>query len=185
MVGLNVGYTDEQNSVLGSSEAGALALIGDAQTASFGLSGRMNLGGNWVASASWSQGTTEASPTHGSLFQSVSELESEAYGVAISKLGIFGERDALGFSVSRPLHITSGSALMTLSTGVTDTREIIYSTERLALASATPQTDYEIGYTARLDDGLTLQANALYQQDVAGEAGRNGVAAFATLKANW
>jgi subtilisin family serine protease len=185
MVGLNIGRTDEQNSVLGSSEAGGLALIADAATTSFGLSSRVNLGGDWVASASWSQGTTNASPTAGGLFQSLSEVESEAYGLALSKLGIFGEQDSLGFALSRPLHITNGSAMMVLSTGVTDTREIVYSSERVALASATPETDFEIGYTARLDDGLTLQANTLYQQDVGGEAGRDGVAAFTTLRANW
>jgi hypothetical protein len=115
----------------------------------------------------------------------VSQIESEAYGVALSKLGIFGDHDSFGFAVSRPLHITAGSALMTLSTGVTDAREIIYSTERVALASGTPETDYEIGYTTKLDDGLTLEANTLYQQDVGGEAGRNGVAAFTTLRARW
>jgi hypothetical protein len=185
MVGVNVGHTDEQNSVLGSSEAGALALVGDAQTASFGFGARVNLGDDWVGSASWSEGTTDASPAMGSLFQSLSQVESEAYGMAISKLGIFGDGDSLGLSVSRPLHITSGSALMTLSTGVTDTREIIYSTERVALASATPETDYELGYTTKLGDGLMLQANALYQQNAGGEADQNGVAAFTTLKANW
>ena len=185
MVGLNAGHTEEQNSVLGSSEAGALALIGDAQTTSFGLATRVSLGDDWVASASWSHGTTSASPSAGSLFQSVSQIESEASGVALSKLGIFGDHDSMGFAVSRPLHITNGSALLMLSTGVTDTREIIYSTERVALASGTPETDYEVGYTTKLDDGLTLEANTLYQQDVGGEAGRNGVAAFATLRARW
>jgi hypothetical protein len=138
-----------------------------------------------VASASWSQGVTDAAATSGSLFQSVSQVESEAYGLAISKLGVFGDMDSLGFSVSRPLHITSGSAIMTLSTGVTDTREIIYSSEQVSLASATPETNYELGYTAKLDAGVSLQANALYQQNVGGEADKDGLAAFATLKTNW
>ncbi len=185
IVGMTAGYTDEQNSVLGGTEAGALALVGDAQTASIGLAGRVNLGGNWVTSASWSQGSTTASPTSGSLFQSLSQIESEAYGVALSKLGVLGDTDSLGVSVSRPLHITNGSAIMTLSTGVTDARAIIYSTERVDLASSTPETDYEFGYTTKLANALTLQANALYQQDVAGEAGQNGAAAFATIKATW
>ena len=185
MIGVNAGYTDERNGVLGSTEAGALALIDNAQTASFGLAARANLGDDWVASASWSQGFTTAAPTNGSLFQSVSQLQSEAYGVAISKLGIFGNGDALGLALSRPLQISGGSAIMTLSTGVTEAREIIYSSERVSLVSATPETDLELGYTAKLDAGVTLQANALYQQNVGGEDGQNGLAAFATLKMNW
>ena len=185
MVGLNVGHTQEENSALGSSEAGALAVIGASETTSYGLGARVNLGDDWVASASWSQGTTSASPGVGSVFASVSEIESEAYGLALSKLGIFGADDALGFALSRPLHVTGGSALMTLSTGVTDARDIVYSTERVALASATPETNYELGYTAKLDEGLSVQASTLYQQDVAGEAGRDALAAFAALKAKW
>ena len=53
------------------------------------------------------------------------------------------------------------------------------------LASSTPETDYEVGYKATLDEGLTLQANAMYQQDLGGEAGEKAVAGFVTLKAQW
>lgn len=185
IVGLNADHTQEQNSILGSSEAGALALIGNAETKSVGVGARVNLGDDWVASASWSQGTTNASPSVGSLFQGVSQIDSSAYGVAMSKLGVLWDGDSLGFAVSRPLHVTRGSALMTLSTGVTENREIVYSTERVALASATPETNYEIGYATLLGQGVTLQGSTLYQQDVAGEAGRDGIAAFAMLRANW
>jgi hypothetical protein len=181
MVGFNVASTQEENSLLGSREQGALALTADAATVSAGFGARMNLGDDWVASVSWTRGQTEASPVAGGLIQSFSEIESEAYGFAISKLGVFGESDSIGFAVSRPLHITAGSAVVTGSTGVTEDREILYSSETLNLASSTPETDYEVGYTAALDDNLFLQANAMYQQNVGGEAGRDGVAAFVTL----
>ncbi len=185
IVGLNAACTEEENSFLGTYEQGALALTGDAATTSVGFGARFNLGDDWVMSASWSRGTTEASPVAGSLFQSFSTIESQAYGLALSKLGIFGEADSLGFSVSRPLHITDGSAVITASTGVTEEREILYSTEAVNLASSTPETDYEVGYTAKLDEKLTLQTNAMYQQDVGGEAGKGAVAAYMTLKAQW
>ena len=68
---------------------------------------------------------------------------------------------------------------------MTEDREILYSTEAVDLTSLTPETDYEAGYTAKLDDGLTIQANAMYQQDVGGAAGFNAIAGFATLKAAW
>jgi len=128
---------------------------------------------------------TDATPAAGSFFQSFSGVESQAYGVALSKLGVFGDYDSIGVAMSRPLHVTGGSATITASTGVTEEREIIYTTEVVNLASATPETDYEIGYTAKLGDGLSLQANALYQQDLGGEAGKDGVAAYLTLTAQW
>ena len=60
-----------------------------------------------------------------------------------------------------------------------------YTTEVVSLASSTPETDYEVGYKATLDEGLTLQANAMYQQDLGGAAGEKAVAGFVTLKAQW
>lgn len=184
-VGAQVARTNEENSLLGSEEQGALSVTSEAQTTSIGFGARLDLGGDWAASASWSRGMTDATPVAGGLFQSFSGIESEAYGIALAKRGIFGESDALGIAVSRPLHIVSGSAVITASTGVTEAREILYSTEVESLASATPETDFELGYTAKLDDGLTLQASAIYQQDAGGIAGDNAVAAFATLKGTW
>lgn len=185
VAGINVAHTSETNSLLGSEEQGALALTADAETTSIGFGARMNLGGDWVASASWTRGETSASPVAGGIIKSFSSIEAEAYGVAISKLGVFGKADSIGFAISRPLHISSGSAVVTASTGVTEDRQILYSTEVLNLASSTPETDYEVGYTALLDDSLTLQANAMYQQNAGGEAGRDAVAAFVTLTGTW
>lgn len=185
VAGINVAHTSETNSLLGSEEQGALALTANAETTSVGFGARMNLGSDWVASASWTRGETLATPVAGGLIKSYSSIEAEAYGVAISKLGVFGKHDSIGFAISRPLHISSGSAVVTASTGVTAEREIVYSTEVLNLASSTPETDYEVGYTARLDDNLTLQANAMYQQDAGGEEGRDAVAAFVTLTGTW
>ena len=184
-VGLNTAYTQEDNSLLGTREQGALALTADASTVSIGFGARFDLDDDWSMLASWSRGSTEATPVVGGLFQSLSGIESEAYGLAVSKVGVFGKTDSLGFSVSRPLHITGGSAVIHASTGVTEEREILYSTEVVNLASSTPETDFEVGYTAKLGEGLTLQANAMYQQDVGGEAGSSAVAGFVTLRAAW
>ncbi len=185
MIGLNAAYTQEDNSLLGTQEQGALALTADASTVSAGFGARFDLGDDWSLSASWSRGSTEATPVAGGLFQSLSDIESQAYGLAVSKAGVFGKADSIGFSISRPLHITGGSAVIHASTGITDEREILYSTEVVELASSTPETDYEVGYTAQLDEGLTLQANAMYQQDLGGAAGSSAIAGFMTLKAAW
>lgn len=184
-VGAQVARTSEENSLLGSEEQGALNITAQAQTTSIGFGARVDMGDDWVASASWARGLTDATPVAGGLFQSFSGIESEAYGIALAKRGIFGESDALGIAVSRPLHIVSGSAVITASTGVTETREIIYSTETQSLASPTPETDYEVGYTAKLGEALTLQTSVIYQQDASGLAGDDAVAAFATVKGTW
>ncbi len=185
LAGVNVAYTDEQNALFGGYEAGALALTGDAETASAGVGVRVNLGGDWVASASWNAGVSRVTPVAGGLFANISDLQTMAYGVALAKRGLFGAGDTLGFGVSRPVHIVDGSALFVASTGVTKAREIVYSTETIDLASATPETDLEIGYTAQLWSGVSFQANAIYQLDLGGMARSEAIAGLATVKTVW
>jgi len=74
---------------------------------------------------------------------------------------------------------------LTASTGVTGSREIVYTTETMNLASATPETDFEIGYTALIGDGAFFQANAIYQFDLDGISGADAIAGLATFKAIW
>jgi hypothetical protein len=183
--GVSMGLTEEQNSLLGSNESGALALTSDATTASVGAAVKLDLGDKWNLSASYSLGRTEASPVAGSIVRAYSEIESQAYGIAIAKEGIFEDDDSLGFAVSRPLHVTSGTATMYASTGVTEGREIIYTQETVSLASSTPETDYELGYTTKLSADTSLQANFIYQQNVGGEASEDAVAGLVTLKTRW
>lgn len=185
MVGVNLGQTQEENGMLGSTESGALALTSDATTRSVGASTRLDLGAGVSLSASWSMGHTDASPEAGSIVQSYSPIESQAYGVAIARQGIFSDRDSLGLAVSRPLHITAGSALMLASTGVTDDRGIVYAQENVSLASATPETDYELGYTTLLSVDTMLQASLIFQQNVGGEAGEQAVAGLVTVTKRW
>jgi hypothetical protein len=185
MAGLSLGMTEEENSLLGTQENGALALTADASTVSVGAAARFGLGTNWTLSASWSMGRTEASPEAGSIVQSYSDISSQAYGLAIARQNVFSDGDSLGFAVSRPLHITDGTASIVASTGVTDDRGIVYAQEAVALASATPETDYELGYTTLLSLDTLLMANLIYQQNAGGEAGENAIAGLMTLKTRW
>jgi hypothetical protein len=128
---------------------------------------------------------TEASPVAGSIVQSYSAIVSQSYGVAIARRGIFSDRDSLGLAVSRPLHITSGSASILASSGVTDDRGIVYAQEVVSLASTTPETDYELGYTTLLSADTMLQASLIYQQNAGGEAGVDALAGVVTYTQRW
>ncbi|MCE9520885.1 MAG: S8 family serine peptidase [Alphaproteobacteria bacterium] len=185
MAGATVAYTDERNALFGGFEAGALALTGNADTLSVGFGARANLGNDWVASASWSTGVSRVTPLAGGLFATVSDLQTSAYGVALAKRGLFGDGDSIGLGVSRPLHVVDGRALLVASTGVTKSREIIYTSETIDFASATPETDFELGYTARLAPGVLFQANAIYQLNLSGLADSEAIAGFATVKTIW
>jgi hypothetical protein len=74
---------------------------------------------------------------------------------------------------------------MLASSGVTDDRGIVYAQEIVSLASATPETDYELGYTTLLSVETMLQASLIYQQNAGGEAGTNAVAGLVTVTTRW
>lgn len=185
LAGVNVAHTDQDNALFGGVEGGALALTAEAETTSAGAALRVNLAQDWVASASWNAGVSRVVPLAGGLFANVSELRTSAYGVALAKRGVFGADDAIGFGVSRPLHIVDGSAVLTAATSVGAGREIVYATETILLASATPETDFEFGYTAALGTQTFLQFNAIYQLDLGGVAGDEAVAGLATVRTAW
>jgi hypothetical protein len=185
LAGFVLGMTEEENSMLGTSENGALALTSDASTLSFGGSARFDLGQRVTLSASWSFGRTEATPEAGSIVQSYSEISSQSYGVAIAREGLFSDGDSIGIAVSRPLHITKGTAFLQASSGVTDGREIIYAQETVQLASATPETNFELGYTTLLSLDTMLMANLIYQQHAGGVADENAIAGLVTLTTRW
>lgn len=184
-VGVSVGMTDETNGLLGSNESGALAMTADASTTFFGSAFRFNLGARWALTGSWSFGRTQATPEAGGLVTTYSELESQAYGLALARRDLLVDGDSFGIAISRPLHVTSGTAMLRASTGVTEGRDILYTEELLALASGTPETDYEIGYTRMLSLDTAVQANFIYQQNAGGQAGVDGIAGLVTLRTRW
>ena len=181
-LGLTTTMTRETNSLLGSMEQGALSLIAESDTVSLGLSARLDLGDGWSASAAWSAGQSTVTAAEGSLFAEVSSVTSQAYGLALSKRAVFTDEDTIGVSVSRPLHISDGEALVRASTGVSAGGQIVYAEERLKLASETPETQYEVGYSTRLSEQTTMGVSALYQQNVDGVAGEHAAGVMVRMR---
>lgn len=175
----NVARIAEDDSLLGGTEAGALALTDTAVTWSAGLSARVELGDGYRLTASYSRGRSQVERLPGSIATAFSSLTTAAYGVALTKQGLFGDDDLLGLAVTRPIHIVDGTASLTLATGVDADRRIIYGSEVLDLSGAA-ETNVEIGYTAQFLDGLaSLSLSAAYQMDAGGVSGEDGIAGVA------
>jgi hypothetical protein len=174
-VGVTASQAKEQNSVLGGYTAGAFAVADDAGTSSVGVSARLGLGDNWTTTLAYSEGVTHLGLAADGIMTQVDPLRSRAYGVALSKQGLFGD-DAFGVALSRPLHIYSGGATLHAATGIDENQNLVFSTEHLSLASPVPETDVEFGYATRLLGGaVTLQGSAAYQMDVLGAPGTEAV----------
>lgn len=185
-LGLTASQTNEQNGLLGGMASGALDLANSANTSAIGMSGRVGFGDGWVTTVSYSEGITNLNLKADSIFTSADTLRSRSYGIAIAKHGLFGKSDSLGLAVSRPVQIYDGSVGIAAATSIDADRNLVIGRERVSLASATPETDLELGYVTTFFDGaVALQANAGYQMNVAGEQGRNGVTVLSRAKFNF
>ncbi|HVZ69554.1 MAG TPA: hypothetical protein VG891_08815 [Rhizomicrobium sp.] len=181
-VGLTATQIDEHNGLLGGYGSGALSVADSANTAALGVSARIGFGDGWVTTASYSEGITQLDLKPTGIFSQASDLRSRAYGIAVAKHGLFGE-DSLGFAVTRPIQIYSGSAEVTAADGVDANYNLALNSERISLAGVKPETDIELGYvTTFLDGALALQANAAYQMNTQGQTGTNSLAVVSRAK---
>jgi subtilisin family serine protease len=185
-LGVTASNTVEKHGMLGGLNSGALAIADGANTSAVGLSARIGFGSGWVTTFSYSEGITQLDLRSNSIATSSDTLHSRAYGVAIAKHGLFADNDSLGLAVSRPIQIYSGSLGLTAATGLDDFGNILTGSERVSLASGTPETDFEMGYVTTFFDGaLALQANAAWQQNLAGQPGLNSLAVLSRAKINF
>jgi hypothetical protein len=106
-LGIVASRTLEQNGVLGSANAGPLALSKSASSTALGTSAHVGFGDGWVTTVSFSQGITNLDLRANSLESSSETLHSSAYALAIAKHNLFGG-DSIAFSVIRPIEVYSG-----------------------------------------------------------------------------
>ncbi|HEY2069617.1 MAG TPA: S8 family peptidase [Rhizomicrobium sp.] len=185
-IGMVATQTSEQNGLLGGLNSGALAMAGNANTSAVGLNARFGFGDGWVTTLSYSEGLTQLDLKADSLITGSDPLHSRAYGVAVAKHGLFDDNDSLGIAVSRPVQIYSGGIDLTAANGVDSNGNLTIGHEHLSLASSTPETDFELGYvTTFMNGAVSLQANAGYQSNVAGQSGLNGVTVLSRAKLNF
>ena len=181
-LGVVASQTVEHNGVLGGTSSGALNIARSADTSGVDASMRIGLGKDWLATVSYGEGLTHLNVQPGGLMNSASALSSRSYGIAVATRNVFGN-DSLGFALTRPMYIDGGSGTITAATAVDSSGNLTISHSQVGFAESTPETDLEVGYTKSFLDGrLSLQSDAAYQMDVAGQSGRNAVTFITRLK---
>jgi len=181
-LGLVASQTTENKGLLGGVTSGALNLARSADTSALGATARFGLGNDWFATIAYGEGLSHLNAQSGGLLNSASALRSRSYGIAIATRNVFGD-DSLGFALTRPMHIYSGTGLLTAATGADAMGNLTIGHGQVDFAESTPETDLEVGYTRTFMEGrLTLQSDAAYQLDVGGQTGRNAATFVTRLK---
>jgi hypothetical protein len=175
-LGLTASNTLERRDPFGNA-----GLADSASTNAVGVSARVGFGSGWVTTVSYGEGITQLDLRSTKIPSGSDTAHSRAYSVAIAKHGLFANNDSLGLAVSRPLQSFSGGLGLTADLG--DFGGILSSS---ALTNRSPETDFEMGYVTTFFDGaLALQANAAWQQNLAGQPGVNSLAVLSRAKINF
>jgi hypothetical protein len=135
---------EEKETLLGGRMSSALG-GGGSNSLFLDVEGRHEFGSGWSAGLNARRGWTSFG---GGKFQ------TGAYGVDVTKLGVFGSEDTIGFRLAQPLRVEHGGFAMLLPTAYD--YSTLTTTSSLSRFSLTPQgreIDAELSYGSNLLDG--------------------------------
>jgi subtilisin family serine protease len=170
----NISHMSEQDTWLGNSSDGVLAVGDNNDTTSLGIGVAYQLGNN-VLTLDYSKGNTDVNTTDGSLIKSFSDVETESYRLAyeIHK----DTHTTFGWSFSLPSHITSGTMDLEVAESVNLDGTINYTNINSDLAQGTKEKNIGFFYSKApaemFDTGLNFTAE--YRTDKSGVANNDGV----------
>ncbi len=169
----NVGQMNEQDTWLGNSSDGILA-VGDNNITNYGQIGVSYQLGNNVLSFDYSKGSTDVNTIDNSLIKAFSDVESESYKFAyeIHK----DENNTLGWSFSLPSHITSGTMNMEVAESVNLDGSINYTeiNSNLKQKHKEKNIGFFYNHTPSHDLDASWNFTAEYRQDISGVKGNDG-----------
>jgi subtilisin family serine protease len=170
----SVGYMSEQDTWLGNTSEGVLAVGDNNDTTSANIGVAYQLGNN-VLTLDYSKGSTDINTADGSLIKSFSDIETESYRLAyeIHK----DTHTTFGWSFSLPSHITSGTMDLEVAESVNLDGTINYTNINSDLAQGTKEKNIGFFYSKSGEDELDASFNftAEYRTDKSGVANNDGV----------
>ena len=179
------GYMSEQNTWLGNSSDGALA-VGKNNDTTFGQLGlEYDFGSNTI-SVDVAQGATKINTVSNSLVTGADTLQTQSMKLQFEQK--LDDKSRWGITYSLPNRITKGSVNLNVPYATTLDGEVVYDDIRADISSKTPEKDIGIFYSSQPDSDLEWKTSFSleYRQNVAGVAGDNKfVPAFNVSKKFW
>jgi len=159
-------FLTESDSALGSSSLGAFAFGSSATTLATGAALSFKLLPSTTVRLHITESFTETESASLSLFREMDQMESRSYGLSLTRKGVFGrEHDEVGISISRPLRVSAGEAVLDVPVGRTIDGKVKYKTAAVSFAPEGSQTDFDFAYRAALTPNLSFGVNLFYQDE--------------------
>ena len=149
LLGFRAGWMGERQALLGTDPAGAFGSL--ASNAVFaGIEAEGNLG-PWQLSAAAEAGSVNARP-RGGLFRNVSNISTSGFALRAARPAADGR--AFRVSLSQPLRVEGGEALLAFPSGRTKAGEVVHSAVAAGLEPSGRQIDLAFEWQQPLDHGV-------------------------------
>jgi hypothetical protein len=173
-LGVQVSALSEQGSLFGGSSTGAMS-VNHSETLATGLLAGVKISPRLSLQMLYSQGYTWVEEGAKSLLGNFSGLRSDTYAIGLQSKSLLSEGDSIGLTVSRPLHLNSGSLAMTVPDSINVfTGDVSYETDVLDLDGVQRDTDLELGYHLPLAKNTGIASYMRYRHDPSGVYTENG-----------
>ena len=170
----SLGHMSEQETWLGNSSDGVLAVGKNNNTTSANIGVGYQLGNN-VMTLDYSKGFTDVNTTDNSLIKSFSDIKTESYRLAyeIHK----DMHTSFGWSFSLPSHITSGTMNLKVAESINLDGTINYTDINSNLKQGTKEKNIGFFYSYEPKNAFNASFNltAEHRQDISGQDGNDGI----------
>ncbi len=140
------GFVREQDSFLGTSIASTLGSLGQAETIFVGLNGHLQINNRWQALAALYHGNTYTGVMNSQTFAADSHISSGSWALGLKGRSLWRSNDQFSLYLTQPLRVDSGQAELTLATGRTPDRRVIYQDIAIDLQPPGREHRLELGY---------------------------------------
>lgn len=174
---ISVGSLFEENRVLGSKGTGALAFGNGTSTVYMGLGGKLALDNNISMRVAGYAGMTNPSlNAENSLIKNSSEIITSSFNATVEKAGSFAKGDVLGFGISQPLRVESGSFQFDIPVQLDSNYTSLVSQKFTQdLSAQGREMDLELNYAVPVGKDESLATGALYRLDAGHVSGKTDV----------
>lgn len=162
--GLLLGVMSEQGAILDTVAHGAFDGIDSATTRFATLSAAIDAK-DWTFIVQASRGLTSVKERPGMLLHGFSDLQSSSYRISSYWRTPYSGH-VLGFAISQPLRVESGSATVDIPTGRNLSSEVFsFDSYSLDFTPDAREIDFELSHAFYGSTGFTAQTNVIYQMN--------------------
>lgn len=161
-----LGMLSEKQTFLGTRSEGAFDLDSGTQTSFAGFNSAYAVSPKWSLVGSYYRGISSPNLDGNSLFDDISDVQSESFSLGMLGRDLWREGDSFGLLGNQPLRVINGDASMSLATGRSRSGTVYAQSYDVNLAPTGRELNLEAFYQFALPDTATqLMSSMMYRNE--------------------